>query len=195
MKKSITVAALGLLMLGACKVGDKVASNNTKQMTRVASCGDIPIDLAKPHIDWYKESRSVLNTNSTDNVMVLPKEYEVYSLNKTQIETFFAASAAGEQLNLVVPLAYPVGCKSFPMKNDGGTPQQLKSIDRQYTLKVVYDGKALSGFAVVDDETYRIMPVQNNNAWYCVVYKQAKQPANDNKATPQGQVLQQRFDK
>lgn len=196
MIKHILIAGFSLAILGSCKGTDKLSNSGSKQVAKIVACSNVPIDLGKPHIDWYEEKRSVLiSSNNRDNVLVLPKEYEVYSISNTQVAQFFTAVKGGEQLQMVVPLPYPSGCRAFSMVQDKeGATQQLTNTERQYKLKVAYDGNIIGGYATVDDETYRLMPVKNNDKWYCVIYKKEKRMSNDN-AVPKGQVIKKRYDK
>lgn len=195
MIKRILIAGFSLAILGSCKGTDKLSNSDSKQVAKTVACSNVPIDLGKPHIDWYEEKKSVLANNNTDNVLVLPKEYEVYSISNTQVAQFFTAVKDGEQLQMVVPLPYPSECKAFTMEQDTqGPTQQLTNTERQYKLKVAYDGNIIGGYATVDEETYRLMPVENNDKWYCVIYKKEKRKSNVN-AMPKGQVIQRRYDK
>lgn len=205
MNKSVSIICIGLLTLGACKGTDKVSSGG-KQKTKVVACSNVPIDLGKPHVDWYEEDKSVLD--SADEMLVLPKEYKIYSISNKQLDDFYTSINSGEQLTMVVPLAGDAGCQTFTMHKDSITSaqvkkmypntQMLKGISGTSVLNVAYDGSTMNALATVGSDQYNVMPVKAKSAWYCIVYKKAEVKVDKEQRSNvpnEGVIIQNRYDK
>lgn len=185
MKKVFTIAILGA-MLAACNSSEKLTSNNEggKTTKKKVACADMHIDMGKAHLDWVKEKESVLQDDS--KLVVLPKEYTVYSIGNGQLTTFFEAvknNTDVQPLETVVPLPY--GCIVFPVKERTDISLQMRKMYPNttllvgekdgYELNLSFDGTKMSGRVKSATQQYDIMPMVANGYVYYMVYEKAQE--------------------
>ncbi len=166
-----------------------MSSNVTKIDKKKVACAKVHVDMGKPHIDWFKEKPVVLHDES--KVVVLPKVYDVYSIDAQQVSTFFNKvknNTKANPLQTVVPL--PFGCMLFDVQPNKEVPAQVrerypntivvKGAKDGYELQMAYDGEKLSGQVKSGTLVYNIMPVESKGKYYCIIYEKT-QPLEANK--------------
>ncbi len=189
--KQTGIIVLIALTIASCRAGRETANSDIQQNNRKVACADIHVDMGQAHIDWFEEKSNVLNKSK--ELIVLPKEYKVYSVDSTQIAEFFnKIHDQGATLSSVVPLPEPAGCRLFEFRNnikEGATPPA----GHIFTYGVCLEQKmmlncdrygTMHGFVEWYELLYEIMPVKANGTTYYVVYQKQKQQ----KETPQKQA-------
>lgn len=193
------------LALSSCTAGNKTTSvkggDNTGR--KKMACADIHVDMNTPHLDWFREHTSVLN--KADQVLVLPKDYEVYSIDSARLADVFSIINKGDKVATVIPLPQPAGCQLFTLHNNvpegtyirtGATPAAGEAKGQQI-IASYYNGQ-LSANINWFDIKFEIKPVTVQGKPYFIVYTQ--QPPAENKnldksinTTPELQEI--RYDK
>ncbi|MCB0698379.1 MAG: hypothetical protein H6551_12450 [Chitinophagales bacterium] len=174
--KRLGSIVLIIVTLAACKGTDKMTSaTDGRTVKKKAACGNMHIDMGQPHLDWYEENASVFN--NAKEVVVLPKEYKVYSIDSVQLARFFTAINRNNTLSTVVPLPKPADCRIFDMRNNlapnfkpqPNTGQAIgKSADQEMIL--IYTNGKIEGLIKWFELKYAINTVQANGRSYYIVY-------------------------
>lgn len=184
MKKNLAIV-LAVIILSACKSTEKTASGNKEKATKAkVACADMHIDMGKEHIDWVKAKPSVLQDDS--KLIVLPKVYDVFSIDIVQMNSFFQAvknNQTTEMLNTVVPLPY--GCMIFAIKEQKDMPAPMRKLypntivikgeKNGYELQMAFDGIKMSGQAKSATQHFNIMPVEANGKYHYIIYEKAQE--------------------
>lgn len=189
-RRYIAIALVALF--ASCKGSDTLSSdNNSKEPERKKlACADTHVDMNTPHIDWFEENNSILN--KADELVVLPKNYQVYGADTAKMNAFFKAIKNGQTVSTVIPLPKPAGCQVFKASNN---VKDHAKIPRGLTLALAeaqgqkaalsYNGQQLIGHIDWFGLPYEIKPIRANNKTYYIVYtKEIVEPTtNKNNAT------------
>lgn len=198
----IAAIVLGLV---SCKGSSKVTSAGQGQNTterKKLSCADVHVDMNTPHLDWFEESKSVLN--QADEMLVLPKNYKVFSLDTAQLNTFFNAVQSGNTVITVLPLPTPAGCRLFTVSNnlkEGAKipPGMIMAVGESNGQKAAlnfYRGN-LTAHINWFDIPYEMMTVKAKGQPYVIVYEKMPPPPDPrvNKEDSQPEIIELRYNK
>lgn len=185
MRLTVSIIALTIGLV-SCTGSSKVAttgSNTTKAERKKMACADVHLEMSSTHLDWFAENSSILS--KSDQVLVLPKAYKVYSIDSMQLSTFFNAIQKGETVNTVIPLPAPADCQLFTINNnlkkDAAIPRGMISATGEaqgQKIALSYQNGYLTGYVNWFDIAYEIQTTTVNRQPYFIVY--AKQPATEN---------------
>lgn len=203
--RKVYILALVALGWASCTGSNKVAKddngNNVTNRTK-AACGNLHVDMDKPHIDWFETDKSVLSKSS--EILVLPKEYKVYSVDTAQLNNFFAAIEKGQTVVSAFPLPKPAECQLFTLKAPknktpgldmpGAVTAQGECKGQKMNL-TYHNGKA-GAYVNWFDIKYRISTILIEGLPYLIIYEQQTPPPiqNGNK-TSSPKIMQIRYDK
>lgn len=185
----------------SCKGSDKISSagNEQAEVTRKKPvCGKLHVDMNEPHLDWYEENSSVLNKST--ELLVLPKDYKVYSVDSAQLNRFFKAIANNKTVKTVVPLPKPADCQLFTVKSHTYMPTRklmpnaitAKGLAKGQELVLGYDNGLLDGFVSWFEIDYQIITKYVQGKPYLIVYTKQQLPApaeEAKKKSPQKQEM------
>lgn len=198
----IAIIALGF---ASCKSGSKVTSAGAEQNTtgrKKLSCADVHVDMNTPHLDWFEENRSVLNRSG--EVLVLPKNYKVFSLDTVQLNMFFNSVQTGNRVVTVLPLPSPADCQLFTVTNnlDKGAklpPGMIMAVGESKGQKaaLTYYRKELTAHINWFDIHYEMMTVKAGGVPYVIVYEKMPPPPDPrkNQQNQQPEIIELRYDK
>lgn len=204
----LTASIIALTIgLASCTGSSKVAttnSNSAKAERKKMACADVHVEMSSTHLDWFTENSSILS--KSDQVLVLPKAYKVYSIDSAQLSTFFKAVQKGETVNTVVPLPAPADCQLFTIvnnvKKDTNTPGGMISAageGKGQKMTLSYYNGYLTGNINWFDIAYEIQTTTVNKQPYFIVYAKQPPPENKNKnnnpAASQPQIIDITYDK
>lgn len=204
MKGIILISGLAIGMV-SCAGSSKVTKVKQEQKgteRRKLSCGDLHVDMNTPHLDWHEENRSVLN--KTDEVLVLPKDYKVYSVDSAQLSSFFSAIQGNSVVTTVLPLPAPAGCRLFDVKNDvkkdaavpvGMTIASGESNGQKMTMSF-YRNNLIAHINWFDIK-YEMMTVKAGGNPFIIVYEKAATPPDTRKTQEETkpEIIELRYDK
>lgn len=168
------------------------------------ACADVHVDMNTTHLDWIEENRSVFKNSGDGNqpLIVLPKEYKVYSLDSVQVQAFFTALNKGENLVTAIPLPSPTGCQVFTITNNipegvrmpagmvGGMGEAMGQ-----KMSISYYHGDVTAHISWFDLPYEISTIRSGGKPYLIVYTKQAPPENPNierdpsKYTPQIQPI------
>ncbi|HEY9178478.1 MAG TPA: hypothetical protein VIN07_12340 [Flavipsychrobacter sp.] len=198
----IAIIALGF---ASCKSGSKVTSAGQEQNTtgrKKLSCADIHVDMNTPHLDWFEENRSVLNKSG--EVLVLPKNYKVFSLDTSQLSMFFSAVQTGNTVVTVLPLPSPADCQLFTVtsnleKGAKLPPGMVMAVGESNGQKAAfsYYRKDLTAHINWFDIKYEIMTVWVEKSPYAIIYEKMPAPPDPrkNQQNQQPEIIELLYDK
>jgi len=204
MMRIVLMAAI-VLGLASCKGSSKVTSARQDQNTterKKLSCADVHVDMNTPHLDWFEENKSVLN--KANEVLVLPKNYQVFSIDTTQLSSFFNAVQSGNTVITVLPLPSPAGCQLFTVTNNpekgAKLPQgMIMAVGESNGQKAVLNFYRENLTAHINwfDMKYEIMTVKANGLPYIIVYEKMPPPPDPrkNKEDNKPEIIELRYNK
>lgn len=172
----ILVAAIALQ---GCKGSNTVTTTNgdAKREKVKLACGDMHVEPGKKHLDWKVENSSVFK--KAKEVLVLPKEYDLFSIDSTQLAQFFYALKQNENLKLstIVPLPKPAGCKMFTVEKfkrngyqDAANSITATGVSDGQVLNATYVDGILNMLIKWYDLEYAVTPVKAGSDTYYIVY-------------------------
>ena len=177
------------LTIASCKSSSKSTSSANAQSTterKKMVCGDVHVDMKEPHLDWYAENNSVLSRSK--EVLVLPKEYKVYSVDSTHLVEFIDAIKNNKSAKTVLPLPQPAGCRLFTVTNDTKEGTRLPSGMIKAAGKCMEQTAALNFYnnnltihVNWFDIEYELITKQIEGENYYIVYEKMPPPENKNK--------------
>ena len=188
MRKIACIVFLSMA-IASCKSSSKsTASENGQNTTerKKMACSDVHVEMNEPHLDWYTENSSVLSRSK--EVLVLPKDYKVYSGDSTHLADFFDAIKNNKPAKTVLPLPQPAGCRLFTVTND------IKEGNRLPTGMVMAAGESMGQKAAFNyynnkltihvnwfDIEYELITIPIEGQNYYIVYEKMPPPENKNK--------------
>lgn len=177
----ILVIAAGLASCNGSNKVSKVNGDKSDISRKKPVCGKLHVDMNEPHLDWYEEDNSVL-TKSTE-LLVLPKEYKVYSIDTAQLNTFFNAIANKQTVRTTVPLPKPADCQLFVVRQhnfkaakSSATVTTAKGIANDQELALKYQQGNMEGYISWFDIDYQIITKFINGQPYFIVYTKQQLP-------------------
>lgn len=186
--KKAGIIVLITAALAACKGSETVTKNTADNSKKKVACADLHFDMGKPHIDWFEEKKSVFN--NSEKILVLPKEYKVYSVDSAQVAEFFKyCSMPGTKLESVVPLPKPADCRLFTFQNNSNDGANIPA-GNAYTVGECLEQKMMLNYVNGQMkglvEWYGIMfellpivvPIVTHNKTYYILY-QKQMPKED----------------
>jgi len=187
---SILTLAIGL---ASCSGSNKVttAKEGGKSIERKKmACGKVHVDMNEPHLDWFEENNSILS--KADEILVLPKDYKVYTIESAQLNNFFSAIQNGKTLSTVIPLPEPADCQIFTVKNNlkegsripAGTTMGAGESNGQKMAISYYMGKLAANINWFDLQ-YEVTTVLIKGTPYILVYEKQLPPPGKTKSTNQ----------
>lgn len=206
MRRSVFILSVAIA-LASCKGSNKVATvDDSGNITRKkTACSKLHVDMNKPHLDWYEADKSILN--KSNEILVLPKDYKVYTIDTAQAREFFSALQNGQILNTAVPLPAPADCQLFTVKKHRFKNEQ-KNIAGAVMAKGDSKGQELViGFyqnmieANVNwfDIEYEIKAKKIQGIPYMIVYTKMPPPVQNTdqkaKERPQLKIVERKYDK
>lgn len=198
----ILVAAIALQ---GCKGSNTVTTTNgdTKREKIKLACGDMHVDPGKKHLDWKVENSSVFT--QAKEVLVLPREYGLYSLDSTQMAEFFYALKNNQDLQLetVLPLPAPADCQMCTIRKfvkdgyqDVGTTITATGDCGEQELRATYVNGVLNMRIKWYDLDYAVTPVTANGKTYYIVYTKAADKSKQDQARPSNpEIVELKYDK
>lgn len=180
MKRIVYILVAGLLLSSCTSVEKSTSTTDTNDVKRKKSaCGNLHVDMEVPHLDWFEENKSILNKSK--EVLVLPKDYKVYTIDTTQLHNFFEALENKQNVATVVPLPKPAACQLFkikPYKDERTTsvvPDAITGIGEAQGQKMVIGYSKSKGLidAHIDwfEIAYKVTTVMIENRPYFIVYE------------------------
>ena len=175
-----------IIVLASCQGSNKVVSankDNTPERKKLA-CAQTHVDMNTPHIDWFEEESNVFN--KAPEIIVLPKNYKVYSVDRSKLDTFFNTIKSRQTVTTALPLPSPAGCQLFEVKNnlkEGARipPSLTMGLGIAQEQKAALSYNSYNGEMVVHIDWfglfYEISPVTANNKRYYIVYE--KEPPEE----------------
>ncbi|MCB0697160.1 MAG: hypothetical protein KDC07_07330 [Chitinophagaceae bacterium] len=195
------------LALASCKGSNKVVTtNNTgnSEIRKKIACGKEHVEMNKAHIDWFEANNSILNKST--EVLVLPKDYKVYSIDTSQATVFFNTVGSGATATTVIPLPSPADCQVFTVKNNvkegahvtKGATMAVGECKGQTMGISYYMGKVAANVNWFGIE-YELKTMFIQGEPYVIVYSKMPPPENNNKnkdkAKTEPEVIEIRYDK
>ncbi len=201
------IVLIGAIALGlaSCKGSSKVASARQDQNTterKKLSCADVHVDMNTPHLDWFEENKAVLN--KANEVLVLPKNYKVFSLDTAQFNSFFNAVQSGNTVITVIPLPAPADCQLFTFTNNmqkgAKLPQgMIMAVGESNGQKAAlnYYRENLTAHINWFDMKFEMMTVKANGLPYVIVYEKMPPPPDPhkNKNDDKPEIIELKYDK
>lgn len=190
MKRTGYLLLLLIVGLAACKGTNKVvsATEGTKDVKKKVACAGVHINEEQPHLDWFPENASVFNDSK--EVVVLPKEYKIYSVSPVQMQAFFNAldSDPTKELTTVIPLPKPADCQVFTVrKHEVAGSKPLPGVvltmgkAKGQEMELDYKDGKMVAHVIWFGLTYEVYPVSNGSQTYYVVYEKQKVTNENNK--------------
>lgn len=197
MRRSIIFLAQ-VILLASCTGSSKTATTTGgKQADRKkAECSKLHVDMNQPHLDWYEADKDVLN--KSNEILVLPKDYKVYTIDTAQLSTFFSTIDAGQSLNTAMPLPAPAGCQLFTVKlrQKRGTTVYATGESMGQQVNMSLNNGLLFGMVNWFDIEYEIRSQKILGQTYTLVYEKMPPPPQDTtKPKPHIQLRELRYDK
>lgn len=201
-----TILILGTaLALASCAGSGKVAKVKQDQGVterKKLSCADVHVPENTPHIDWYEENKSVLE--KSDEMLVLPKNYKVYSLDSAQVVAFFNSIQGGSSVSTVLPLPAPANCQLFSITYDRKEGAKLPpglivaagEGQGQKAMLNWYRGN-LTAHITWFGLQYEMMTITAAGEPYILVYEKMPPPPNPKKNNEENvpEIIELRYDK
>lgn len=176
-----------IMSLTACRGTNEATTNATdtnKVVRKKTACSKLHVDMNQPHLDWYETDKTILH--KANEILVLPKDFKVYSIDTAQLNSFFNSIGNGQTAVTAVPLPTPAECQLFTValnkqaKNTGNTIVAIGKAKEQ-DLFINYFNNNMK--AIIDwfDIKYEITSVSVQGLPYFIVYEKAPPPIDTNK--------------